>query len=106
MTKPYEIEAGTVAWARKRVQQLEYAEPEIGEALSYMNMAIDDLRAGADKMDDQPQSDAIRSYANDIEKQVKSLEAMFKKDIVNDRKAIVAGIRIYEEGNGNDCGCS
>lgn len=92
----YEIEDGTLKWAETRVQQLTEAEISIGCAIERLESVPTDLRDGALLMDDQPDSDVMRSYANDIEKLYKNLKKTFD-DMVKDRKAIQKGIRKYKE---------
>lgn len=92
----YEIEDGTLKWAETRVQQLTEAEISIGCAIERLESVPTDLRDGALLMDDQPDSDVMRSYANDVEKLYKDLKKTFD-DMVKDRKAIQKGIRKYKE---------
>lgn len=92
----YEIEDGTLKWAETRVQQLTEAEISIGCAIERLESVPTDLRDGALLMDDQPDSDVMRSYANDVEKLYKDLKKTFD-DMVRDRKAIQKGIRKYKE---------
>lgn len=92
----YEIEDGTLKWAETRVQQLTEAEISIGCAIERLESVPTDLRDGALLMDDQPDSDVMRSYANDVEKLYKDLKKTFD-GMVRDRKAIQKGIRKYKE---------
>ena len=92
----YLIEDGTIDWAEKRVQQLTEAEISIGCALEKLELVPRDLRDGAFLMDDQPDSDVMRSYADDIEKVYQDLKKAFD-GMVKDRKAIQRGIRKYKE---------
>ncbi|MBP5295179.1 MAG: hypothetical protein J6Y95_05605 [Lachnospiraceae bacterium] len=92
----YEIEDGTLKWAKTRVQQLTEAEISIGCAIERLESVPTDLRDGALLMDDQPDSEVMRSYANDVEKLHKDLKKTFD-DMVKDRKAIQKGIRKYKE---------
>lgn len=92
----YEIEDGTLKWAETRVQQLTEAEISIGCAIERLESVPTDLRDGALLMDDQPDSEVMRSYANDVEKLYKDLKKTFD-DMVKDRKAIQKGIRKYKE---------
>lgn len=92
----YEIEDGTLKWAETRVQQLTEAEISIGCAIERLESVPTDLRDGAFLMDDQPDSDVMRSYANDVEKLYKDLKKTFD-DMVKDRKAIQKGIWKYKE---------
>lgn len=92
----YEIEDGTLKWAETRVQQLTEAEISVGCAIERLESVPTDLRDGALLMDDQPDSDVMRSYANDVEKLYKDLKKTFD-DMVKDRKAIQKGIRKYKE---------
>ena len=92
----YEIEDGTLKWAETRVQQLTEAEISIGCAIERLESVPTDLRDGALLMDDQPDSDVMRSYANDVEKLYKDLKKTFD-NMVKDRKAIQKGIRKYKE---------
>ena len=89
----YEIEDGTLKWAETRVQQLTEAEISIGCAIERLESV---LRDGALLMDDQPDSDVMRSYADDVEKLYKDLKKTFD-GMVKDRKAIQKGIRKYKE---------
>lgn len=92
----YEVEDGTLKWAETRVQQLTEAEISIGCAIERLESVPTDLRDGALLMDDQPDSDVMRSYANDVEKLYKDLKKTFD-GMVRDRKAIQKGIRKYKE---------
>lgn len=92
----YEIEDGTLKWAETRVQQLTEAEISIGCAIERLESVPTDLRDGALLMDDQPDSDVMRSYADDVEKLYKDLKKAFD-GMVRDRKAIQKGIRKYKE---------
>lgn len=92
----YEIEDGTLKWAETRVQQLTEAEISIGCAIERLESVPTDLIDGALLMDDQPDSDVMRSYANDVEKLYKDLKKTFD-DMVKDREAIQKGIRKYKE---------
>ena len=92
----YEIEDGTLKWAETRVQQLTEAEISIGCAIERLESVPTDLRDGALLMEDQPDSEVMRSYANDVEKLYKDLKKTFD-DMVKDRKAIQKGIRKYKE---------
>lgn len=92
----YEIEDGTLKWAETRVQQLTEAEISIGCAIERLESVPTDLRDGALLMDDQPDSDVMRSYADDVEKLYKDLKKTFD-GMVKDRKAIRKGIRKYKE---------
>ena len=92
----YEIEDGTLKWAETRVQQLTEAEISIGCAIERLESVPTDLRDGALLMDDQPDSDVMRSYADDVEKLYKDLKKTFD-GMVKDRKAIQKGIRKYKE---------
>lgn len=92
----YEIEDGTLKWAETRVQQLTEAEISIGCAIERFESVPTDLRDGALLMDDQPDSEVMRSYANDVEKLYKDLKKTFD-DMVKDRKAIQKGIRKHKE---------
>lgn len=92
----YEIKDGTLKWAETRVQQLTEAEISIGCAIERLESVPTDLRDGALLMDDQPDSDVMRSYANDVEKLYKDLKKTFD-GMVRDRKAIQKGIRKYKE---------
>lgn len=97
----YTIDKGTIQWARKRVQQLEEARLEIGNAVEHAEGIPPGLRSGALLMDDQPDSDVMRSFADDYEK----LNAELKKTLAGlekELKAIKTGIRKYEEANDND----
>lgn len=91
----YVIEKGTVRWARTRVQQLEEARVEIGCVIERLEGVPKDLRGGALLMDDQPDSDVIRSYADDYEKLFKELKRTFS-GMEKDLKALRTGIRKYE----------
>lgn len=92
----YLIEAGTLDWAEKRVQQLKEAEVEIGCALEHLEIVPKDLRAGALLMYDQPDSDVMESFAMDLDNLFADLQKRFNA-MVRDRKAIQTGIRKYEE---------
>ena len=94
----YVFDSGTIDWAEKRVQQLTEAEMSIGCAIEKMEGVPGDLRDGAFLMDDQPDSDVMRSYALDIEKLYKDLKRTFTR-MVRDRKAIQTGIRKFKEAH-------
>ena len=92
----YVIDGGTLRWAEKRVQQVSEAEIEIGCVLERLEGMPKDLRSGAYLMDDQPDSDVMRSFAMDLEKLYTDLRQRFNA-MVKDRKAIQKGIRKYKE---------
>ena len=94
----YVIEKGTIRWARERVRQLEEARIEIGCAVERLEGIPKDLRGGALLMDDQPDSDVIRSFADDYEKLNKELTKAFS-GMEKDLKALRTGIRKYEVKN-------
>ncbi len=95
--EPYQIEAGTVTWARRRVEELYESKVDIGMALEQMANVPELLRVGADRMDNQPESDMARSFANDFERLISLLQQDFDS-WMKDREDIAAGIRKYEEG--------
>ena len=97
----YEITKETVRWARTRVQQLEEARTEVGVALEDLEAVPMDLKGGAVLMEDQPESDMLKSFANDIEKLARDLRrhlSAMEKDLKDLRK----GLRKYEEANHYD----
>lgn len=94
----YTIEKDNVRWARTRVQQLKEARLEIGCVVEKLEGIPKDLRGGALLMDDQPDSDVIRSYADDYEKLYKGLRKTFS-GMEKDLKALQTGIRKYEEAS-------
>ncbi len=94
----YVIEKGTIQWARKRVQQLQEARLEIGNAVDRAESIPTDLRGGALLMDDQPDSDVMRSFADDYDKLNKQLQKAFS-GMEKDLKALRTGIRKYEEAS-------
>ena len=99
----YKVTEGTIKWARHRVKQINDAEVDIGAALEKMTGVADEIRSGCNKMDDQWDSDIFRSYANDLEKILETMNERFD-ELRKDRNVIAAGIREYEGANenGND----
>lgn len=91
----YTIDKGTISWARERVRQLEEARLEIGCVVERIDEIPKNLRGGALLMDDQPESDAIRSFADDYEKLYEELKKTFSR-MEKDLKALRTGIRKYE----------
>ena len=94
----YVIEKDTVRWARTRVQQLEEARLEIGCAVEKLEGIPSNLRAGAFLMEDQPDADVMRSFADDVEKLYAQLNKAFS-GMEKDLKALRTGIRKYEVKN-------
>lgn len=91
----YTIDKGTISWARERVRQLEEARLEIGCVVERIDEIPKNLRDGALLMDDQPDSDVIRSFADDYEKLYKGLHKVFS-GMEKDLKALRIAIRKYE----------
>lgn len=94
----YTIDKGTISWARERVRQLEEARLEIGCVVERIDEIPKNLRDGALLMDDQPDSDMIRSFADDYEKLYEELKKTFSR-MEKDLKALRTGIRKYEEAS-------
>ena len=94
----YAISKGTVRWARTRVQQLEEARVEIGCAIERLEGIPSDLKGGAILMENQPESDVMISFADDISKTLKDLKKAFSA-MEKDLKALRTGIRKYEVNN-------
>ena len=80
----YVITKETAPWATKREEQLRKSEIDIGAALEELEKVPGDLRAGADLIDDQPESDRIRSFADEVEKTAYELRRTLEM-IVDDR---------------------
>ena len=97
----YTVTEDTVKWARKRVEQVNAAEIDIGAALEKMDGVVEEIRTGCDKMDDQWDSDMFRAYANDLEKLLKDMNERFE-EMRKDRNAVRRAIRKYEGSKGND----
>ena len=93
----YEITEGTVAWAEKRADQLRAAELEIGAAFDKFGKVIKEIYSGADKMDDQPESDMMRAYARSLNTSYEQM-TMVLTDMIMDRQALDKGIAAYRKG--------
>lgn len=94
----YTIDDGTIDWAEKRVRQLNEAEISIGWALEKLELVPGGLRDGAFLMEDQPDSDIMRSFAADAEKLASDLKKRFRS-MLKDRDEIRKGIRKYKEAH-------
>lgn len=98
----YEMNERKIPWATKRVDQVKAAELEVGAALEALEKVPKGLRAGADLMDDQPDSDMVRSFANDLEKTAYELRHVLE-GMVRDCKDIEKALAEYERSKKNDC---
>ena len=92
----YNITEGTVKWARTRVDELEKGLIYVGSAIENLEKVPEDLRNGAWLMDNQPDSDMIRSYAMDVEKLEEDLKKRLS-EMKKDLRDIRRGIRKHEE---------
>ena len=97
----YKVTEGTIKWARKRVEQVNAAEIDIGAALEKMDGVVEEIRTGCDKMDDQWDSDVFRSYADDLEKILKAMRERFE-ELKKDRNIIFMAIYKFEKGGEKD----
>lgn len=98
----YMIDAGTVKWAERRVDELQEAEIHTGCALELLEGVPKLLRASGDRMDNQPESDMVRAFADDLEKLYVDLLNTFT-GWKRDKRAIERGIREFRKGgSGND----
>lgn len=99
--KGYTLDKGTVKWAKQRWKELDDSNTETGLALELLEKVPGLLMAAADKMDNQPESEIVRSFASDIENMKVSLNMCFLAWI-SDKNRLRTAIRKYEEGeNGN-----
>ena len=97
----YTLNRGTISWARKREQQLREAEISIGLAMDALGGVPQDLKDGALLMEEQPESDVMRSFADDVTK----LHADLKKRLtalIKDKNALGKAILNYEKLNRDD----
>ena len=95
----YTIDDGTVKWAEKRVAQLNAADRFIRESVLHLEQTVGSLDEAATLMDEQPDSDMIRSFQLDVEKMIKDLTDRHGK-INDDRRAIQEAIKKFEEEQG------
>ena len=97
----YTLDSSTILWARTRVQQIDEAETEIGCAIERLMGIPGDLRGSAILMDNQPESDMMRSFADDAERLVNDLQSRFR-GMLTDRGKLRVAIRRWEGNNHDD----
>lgn len=91
----YELNERSVLWARKRVQQIDECETDVGYALERLGSVPSNLRYGAQYLEDQPESDVISAIADDVEKLVEDLTARFN-GLKRDRGKLRSAIHRWE----------
>lgn len=87
----------TVKWARQRAKELGDSEYDIGFAAERAAIVPVLLRCAADKMDNQPESEMVRSFANDYEKLTHELVKRLAEWKL-ERKTLVREVLIVEGG--------
>ena len=98
----YHIDASTLPWARRTVQELHDAEIELGCAKEKLDEVLEALRAGAEKLHDQPYYDGMSgSFVMDYERLNGQFQAWLDR-LKKDLKALDYGIRKYERGQSDD----
>ena len=92
----YQINGSTLAWARRTVKELHDAEIELGCAKEKLDEVLDALRAGAEKLHEQPYYDDMAgSFVMDYERLNAQFQAWLER-LKRDLKSLDSGIRKYE----------
>lgn len=95
--EPYKITPETCKWATRRCEQLYNGIIEAGTAMENLTQVLDALKRSADEMDDQPESDMVRSFIRDYEMIKRDLEKRIREWSM-DRKAINIGLQNLLKG--------